>query len=135
MKADVVVRSPSAECLNAILQLDALGEVIAIESAPSRELILLREGTRNHGILLRQRDVLLVPGNATPRRELLPELLQALHSSDRIAGVEGEGCLLLSHVALNIIGAFDARLDEDAQLADWEIRAAQFGLTLIRARR
>jgi hypothetical protein len=129
LKADAVVCAPSAECLAAIRRTPGLGRLIAIETAPDRDLILLRPATRNHGVLLRERDVWLVPGDAQPRSGLLGEMLQALHASDRIAAVERERCLLLSHIALNVIGAFDPLLDDDdAQIADWKLRAAHFGM-------
>lgn len=114
----------------------------------------------NRGLLLRRRDVLLLDGHVSLAQGCLTEMLDVLHASDRVAsvmpllapaggvphchGVPRETavdaargrCLLLRHVALNMIGALDpAFASPDDALEDWSMRAARMGLRHLRANR
>jgi hypothetical protein len=129
------------------------------------ELVLLQNETPlgmvaswNRGILLCERDVLLLGGNAVLTGGCLAEMLDVLRSSDRIGSVAplfidrtvdlrdlprstdlptSNGlCMLLGHTALNMIGALDPALPgaNDAQ-DDWAMRAQRMGLRHVRANR
>jgi hypothetical protein len=114
----------------------------------------------NRGLFLRERDVLLLDGQVGLAEGALAEMLEVLHASDRVASVRpltaaagrthdcpgvpretavdaARGrCLLLRHVALNMIGALDpAFASPDDALEDWSMRAARMGLRHLRANR
>jgi len=106
------------------------------------------------------RDVLLVESDVVLGEGSLEEMLEVLHSSDRVASVTPlmsgaalgvdlaavprctdvptarGSCLLVSHVVVNMIGGFDPAFEraDDAQ-DDWAMRAQRMGLRLVRANR
>ena len=159
-------------CLEAVYRNggEELGRVIAVCDPPSgpglrflqdqhASLVVLCNGTEcgfaassNRGLLLRERDVVLLRSDTLVTPGWLAEMLEVLGSSDRIASVaavEGEtdpaprfteqrtaegSCLLLRHWVLNAAGCFDATAG-DAALEDWAMRAQRFGLRHVRANR
>jgi hypothetical protein len=181
LKADVVVAGERARpCLDAVYRTggEVLGRVIAVCPAPREtalcelherhpELALIdadaglgRLSAWNRGLSLRGRDVLLLDSAVLLGEGCLQELLDVLHSSDRIASVApllpgaaldvapgnvprrtdlpfARGpCLLLRHEVLNMIGGFDPSLPQgdDAQ-DDWAMRAQRMGFRQVRANR
>ncbi len=175
MRADAVVTGERAGAsLDALYRTAAavLGRVFAVCDSPADasvfalqdrhpDLVVLRDeaplapvASWNRGLLLRERDVLLLREGVVPAEGCVEEMLAVLHASDRIASVSpllggpsaaglpraidlptARGpCLLLRHAVLNMIGGFDpslARLD-DAQ-DDWAMRAQRMGLRHVRA--
>ncbi len=119
MKADAVVRS--ADALEAALNDPSIARIFAIgHSQAPLDVVLLPGGASwNRGILLRERDVVLLEGPAP-----VGEMLAALHASDRIACVTSGKSALLRHWVLNVIGALDAT----DSLPEWQERARKLGL-------
>jgi hypothetical protein len=180
LKADVVVAGERARpCLDAVYRTggEVLGKVIAVCPAPREtalcelqdrhpELALIdadaslgRLSAWNRGLSLRGRDVLLLDSAVLLGEGCLQEMLDVLHSSDRIASVApllpgaaldvapgdvprrtdlplARGpCLLLRHEVLNMIGGFDPSLRGDDAQDDWAMRAQRMGFRQVRANR
>jgi hypothetical protein len=144
---------------------DAPEDAAALRRADSHLVVLPGEGCGlvagwNRGLFLRERDVLLLDGSVRLTKGSLGEMLDVLHASDRVASVvplattaggtldcagvprqtalaSARGrCLLLRHLALNMIGAFDPSFENvDDALEDWSMRAARMGLVQLRANR
>jgi len=183
LKADVVVAAGenARVCLDALYRARgaALGRVIAVCDEPADaallrelqghhpELVVLQNEAKlgriaswNRGLFLCGRDVLLLDSDVVLGERCLEEMLEVLHSSDRIASVAPlvsgaalsvdlaavprrtdvptarGSCLLVSHVVVNMIGGFDLAFEcaNDAQ-DDWAMRAQRMGLRLVRANR
>ncbi len=183
MKVDVVVAvlEKAPVSLDAAYQVGstALGRVIAVCDEPAgavrlrevrghrADLIVLQNETKlgriaswNRGLFLCGRDVLLLDSDVTLGEGSLEEMLEVLHSSDRIASVAPlasdaalgmdlggvprctdvptarGSCLLVRHVVVNMIGGFDPAFERanDAQ-DDWTMRAQRMGLRHVRANR
>ena len=154
---------------------EARGQVIAVQDDPADastlarlrglqddhpDLIVLCNQARvglvascNRGLVLRERDAVLLGEGAAPASGWLEELLEVLDSSDRIASVSSSAgggshpratelraaagsCVLLRDWALHAIGCFDSALASlaDAQ-DDWSVRARRIGLRHLRANR
>lgn len=100
---------------------EALGDFIRLRNEARIGFVR----SANRGLLVRERDVLLVDGDA---RAAPAEMLSALRASDRIAAVATPGCILFRHLVLNMIGALDpAFTRRDDALADWVMRAQRLG--------
>ena len=136
---------------------EARGKVIAIHDDPDDaaalamlrglqedhpDLIVLSNEARfglvascNRGLLLRERDAVLLGVGAVPVSGWLEALLEVLNSSDRIASVAASGsCVLLRHWVLNAIGCFDSTLATFADAREeWSVRAMRMGLRHLRA--
>ena len=175
MKADIVVQTgedpvASLEAVSRAAR-SAVGRVIAVgpfatpgglDDLPA-EMVILRKpaslgrvGSWNLGLFLRGRDVLVIGHDVRLREGALEEMLEVLHSSDRIAAVvplvseaddqvaslprftevpTAKGpCVLLRSPVLNMIGAFDPAFERpsDAQ-EDWSLRAQRMGFRHVRA--
>ncbi|MGE5047450.1 MAG: hypothetical protein ACM3PC_02695 [Deltaproteobacteria bacterium] len=143
----------------------AAAEVAASRRACPEVVALPAEGGGlvagwNRGLFLRERDVLLLDGRVRLAEGALAEMLEVLHASDRVASVvplttavgwmrgcsgvprstpvaaAGGRCVLLRHLALNMISALDPALENpDDALEDWSMRAARMGLRHLRCNR
>lgn len=150
---------------------EARGRVIAVHDDPADaaglarlrglqedrpDLIVLANQARvglvascNRGLLLRERDALLLGSSAAPASGFLEELLEVLDSSDRIASVSASAgsdciddlptasgpCVLLRDWVLHAIGCFDSTLPLAEARDDWSARARRLGLRHLRANR
>ena len=143
----------------------ARGKVIAVHDHPADaaglarlrglqedhpDLIVLANQARvglvascNRGLLLRERDAVLLGSSAAPASGFLEELLEVLDSSDRIASVSSSPdsdpraaelaaasgpCVLLRDWVLHAIGCFDSSLSLAEARDDWSARARRLGL-------
>jgi len=183
LKADVVVAAGenARVCLDALYRVHgaALGRVIAVCEAPSDarllrelqgdrpELVVLQNDAKqrritswNRGLFLCGRDVLLLDSTVVLSERGVEEMLEVLHSSDRVASVVPitsdvaldadlatvprstdvatlrGSCVLVSHLVVNMIGGFDPAFERARDsLDDWAMRAQRMGLRLVRANR
>jgi len=183
LKADVVVAAGdnTHSWIDAVYRSGGapLGRVVAVCNAPEEaallrelqgrhaELVVLLNETRlgrvaswNRGLLLGERDVLLLDDEVVLAEGCLEEMLEVLHGSDRIASVAPlpsvaaskvdlasiprltevpsmrGPCVLLRRVLLNMIGAFDPAFQRtDEAQDDWAMRAQRMGTRHVRANR
>ena len=175
MDVIVPVQEGAEACIEAVYRHggEARGRVIAVHDEPAGgaalarlrglqddhpDLIVLANEARvglvascNRGLLLRERDALLLGASAPLASGFLDELLEVLESSDRIASVSAfpessfparasdlpaasGPCVLLRDWVLHAIGCFDSTLSLADARDDWSLRARRLGLRHVRTR-